>query len=120
MSAIRLYFDVDSMERALIAALRARGVDALTAFEAGTATCTDSQHVAFAHTHSRVLFSFNVSDFGRIHSQLLAEGNAHSGIILAPQQRYSVGDRVRLLLKLLAAKTAEDMHNHVEYLSNWA
>ncbi len=119
MSTIRLYFDVDSMEHALIAGLRARGVDVLTAFEAGTTACTDSEQIAFAHAQSRVLFSFNASDFCRIHGRLLAEGNAHSGMILAPQQRYSVGRRVRLLLNILAAKTAEDMQSHIEFLTNW-
>lgn len=119
MSTIRLYFDVDSMDRALVAGLRARGVDVMTAMEAGTTACTDSKHVAFAHTQSRVLFSFNASDFCRIHGELLAEGKSHSGMIMAPQQRYTVGRRVRLLLKLLAARTAEDMHNHIEFLANW-
>ena len=119
MSAIRLYFDADSMERAVVNGLQARGVDVMTANEAGTTGWADSEQLAFAHTQSRVLFSFNASDFCRIHGQVLAEGKTHSGMILAPQQRYSVGRRVRLLLKLLAAKTAEDMHNHIEFLSNW-
>ena len=32
---IRLYFDEDSMHRGLVRALRARGVDVVTALEAG-------------------------------------------------------------------------------------
>jgi len=36
MTAIRFYFDADSMERGLLVALRARGVDAITALEAMT------------------------------------------------------------------------------------
>ena len=119
MSTIRLYFDADSMEQALIAGLRARGIDVLTALDAGTTTCTDSEHVAFANFQSRVLFSFNASDFCRIHAEIVAAGNAHSGMILAPQQRYSVGRRVRLLLNIIAAKTADDMRSHIEFLSNW-
>jgi hypothetical protein len=41
------------------------------------------------------------------------------GIILARQQRYSVGEQMRCLLKLIATKSAEEMSNHVEYLSAW-
>ena len=111
MSAVRLYFDADSMERAVVAGLRARGVDATTALEAGLTDRTDEEQLQFARSQGRVLFSFNASDFCRIHAELLSRGESHDGIIVAPQQRYSIGDRVGRLLKLIAAKTAEQMHN---------
>jgi hypothetical protein len=38
-------------------------------------------------------------------------------MVLAPQQRYSVGEQMRRLLKLMAAKSAEEMENQVEFLS---
>ncbi len=107
------------MERAVVVGLRARGVDATTALEAGTTTLTDLEQLEFAHSESRVLFSFNGCDFSRIHAELLSQGRSHSGIILASQQRYSIGQRVRRLLKRIAAKTAEEMQNHIEFLSNW-
>jgi predicted nuclease of predicted toxin-antitoxin system len=119
VSQVRLYFDADSMQRALLAALRARGVDATTALEAGMADRPDDEQLAFAKSEGRVLFSYNASDFCRIHAQLLAQGKSHAGIILAPQQRYSIGERVRRLLKLIAAKTADQMHDQVEFLSDW-
>ena len=40
VSRIRLYFDVDSMERAVLNGLRARGIDAATAHEAGMTEAT--------------------------------------------------------------------------------
>ena len=63
--------------------------------------------------------SFNASDFCRIHTEFLSQGRSHAGIILAPQQRYSIGERIRRLLKLIAARTAEQMHNQLEFLSDW-
>jgi hypothetical protein len=108
------------MEAAVITALRARGVDATTALEAATTSLSDVEQIEFAHGKSRALFSFNVSDFCRIHTQFMTEGKSHAGIILAPQQRYSIGERVRRLLILLAATSAEDMQNRLEFLSNWS
>ncbi len=119
MSQVRLYFDADSMQRAVLAGLRARGVDATTALEAGMADRSDEEQLELARSQGRVLFSFNASDFCRIHAELLTQGKSHAGIILAPQQRYSIGERVRRLLKLIAAKTAEEMRDQMEFLSNW-
>ena len=119
MSQVRLYFDADSMQRGVLAGLRARGVDATTALEGGMADRSDEEQLEFARSQGGVLFTFNASDFCRIHAELLAEGKSHAGIVVAPQQRYSIGERVRRLLKLLAAKTAEDMQNQLEFLSQW-
>ena len=70
--------------------------------------------------HERVLYSFNVGDFYHLHTVWLAQGRSHAGIILAPQQHYSVGDQMRRLLRLIAARSAEEMRDHVEFLSAWS
>jgi hypothetical protein len=119
VSQIRLYFDADSMQRGVLAGLRARGVDATTALEAAITERSDEEQVEFARSQGRVLFTFNASDFCRIHAELLRRGRSHAGIIVAPQQRDSVGERVRCLLKLVAAKTAEQMRDQIEFLSRW-
>ncbi len=119
LSPVRLYFDVDSMERAVLIGLRARGVDAATALEAGMTQATDEEQLEFARSQGRVLFSFNISHFCRRHSEYPSHGHSHAGIIVAPQKRYSVGERIRRLLSLLAAKTAEEMQNRLEFLSDW-
>ncbi|SPE55454.1 conserved hypothetical protein [Verrucomicrobia bacterium] len=43
----------------------------------------------------------------------------YSGIIMALQQRYSVGEQMRRLLRLRNSLTAEEMVNRVEFLSAW-
>ena len=98
LSPFRLYFDVDSMERAVLIGLRARGVDVTTALEAGMTGATDEEQLEFARSQGRVLFSFNVSDFCRLHSEYMSHGQSHAGIIVAPQKRYPVGERIRRLL----------------------
>ena len=60
---MRLYIDEDSMSRALVRALRARGIDVTTALDEGMIERTDAEHLAFATNQGRVLYSFNVGDF---------------------------------------------------------
>jgi hypothetical protein len=45
---LRLYFDEDSLTHALVIALRARGVDLLTALEAGMLERSDEEHLEYA------------------------------------------------------------------------
>lgn len=80
---------------------------------------TDEDLLRFAARQSRVLYSFNLSDFCRIHREWIAANRTHAGIVLAPQQRYSVGDQLRRLLHLIGSKLAEEMKDRVEFLSNW-
>jgi len=115
----RLYIDEDSGDRDLVRALRARGVDVLTAQEVGMIERTDAEHLQFAAEQNRVLYSFNRGDFLRLHSLCLAEGRTHAGILLARQQHYSVGEQMRRVLKVMALKSSADMGNSVEFLSAW-
>lgn len=107
------------MQSALVRALRARGVDVLTALDSGMIERSDEEHLEYATKEGRVLYSFNVGDFYRLHQEYPAEGKSHAGIILARQQRYTAGEQMRRLLKLIAAKSAEKMKNQVEFLSAW-
>lgn len=79
----------------------------------------DEVHLEYATRQGRVVFSFNGGDCYRLHASFLREGKSHAGIILARQQRYSVGEQMRRLLTLIATKSAEDMRNQVECLSTW-
>ena len=107
------------MDQVLLRALRARGVDVRTAHEDGMVGRADSDQLRWATAQQRVLYSFNVGDFFHLHTALLMQGEAHAGLILVPQQRYSIGDQIRSLLRLIAAVSAEDMENRVAFLSAW-
>ncbi len=117
---MRLYMDEDSMDQALVHALRARGVDVTTALNEGMIERDDTEHLDYATTQGRVLYTFNVGDFNRLHKGYLTQGKSHAGIILAPQQRYSIGEQMRRLLALMATKSADEMKNNVEFLSAWS
>jgi hypothetical protein len=119
VSGIRLYIDEDAMDGDLVRALRSREMDIVTAADAGMINRSGQDHLQRASEQLRVLYSFNLGDFYRIHSTWLAGAHFHAGIIRARQQRYSVGDQVRRLMRLTALRTAESMYNRVEFLSHW-
>jgi Tfp pilus assembly protein PilZ len=79
----------------------------------------DNGHLAFATSQGRALYSFNASDYLALHSECLMQGRHHSGIILAQQQRYSVGEQMRRLLRIINFRSAEVMQDQVEFLSAW-
>jgi len=103
----------------MLYALRARGIDVQTALEAEMIERSDADHLKFATAQGRVLCSFNVGDFHRLHTSYMAQHKSHAGIVLARQQQYAVGEHMRRLLKLIAHLTAEEMKNRVGFLSAW-
>jgi hypothetical protein len=44
---------------------------------------------------------------------------SHAGMILVHQQTLSIGERMRRLIKMSDARSIEDMHNRLEFLSHW-
>jgi hypothetical protein len=116
---LRFYLDEDSMSAALVRALRARGADVETAREAGLVERSDAEHLAYATAAGRVLCTFNVGDFHRLHGEWLDRGEAHAGMILMAQQRFSVGEQVRRLLGIAAERPSETMRGQVVFASTW-
>jgi hypothetical protein len=114
---IRLYLDEDAMRTSIIRALQARYFDVATALEAQLLSRPDEDHLAYATVQGRVLFSFNRGDFAQLHKAYLASGRHHSGIIVSDQLETDV--IVRRLFKLLDVRSATDMRDRLEYLSNW-
>jgi hypothetical protein len=119
VNQIKIYFDEDAMHIRLVTALRSRGVTVVTVIDACMAEKTDEEQLAFATEQECVLYTFNVSDFFRLHTQWISAGREHAGIILAPQQRFSVGEQLHRILRLRASSTMSSMRNQIEFLSNW-
>ena len=107
------------MDTGVVRGLRAHGIDVMTASDVGMICRTDEEHLSFAAAQGRALYSFNVRDFPGIHSDWMAADRDHGGIILAPQQRCSIGEQIRRLLKLIASVSAEAMRNRQEFLGSW-
>jgi uncharacterized protein with PIN domain len=106
---VKFYAD-EQVSHAVVRGLRQRGVDVLTAADAGLLGAADEQHLVLARRQGRVIFTQD-DDFLRLH----AAGARHAGIIYAAQGT-GVGDIVRGLMLIHDVLDAEDMVGHVEFL----
>jgi Domain of unknown function (DUF5615) len=94
-------------------------VKSLSSKDDGMLGRPDPDQLRWAARQGRALYSFNVGDFYALHTKLLQTEQHHAGIILVRQQRYSIGDQLRGTLKLLAARSAENMVDQLVFLSAW-
>lgn len=113
---IKLYLD-ENVPEAVSAALRLRGYDALTAKDAGRKGLSDVEQLKYASSQNRVIFTFNVADFYKIHLEFMRSGVDHAGIILSKQ--LPIGTIVKALLKLLSDIRHEKVRNSIIWLSDW-
>jgi len=60
--ALRLYMDHDSLDRRVVDALRAAGVDVVTSDEAGNQRLSDHAQLEFSTNAGRALYSANCRD----------------------------------------------------------
>lgn len=116
---VQLYLDEDAMDGDLVDALRLRGVNVTTALLEGMIHRDDRDHLEYASSQGRTLYSFNMGDYLELHAEYLEQGKHHAGLILAQQQKFSVGEQMRRLLKIVSNRTAEAMQDRVEFLSAW-
>jgi Domain of unknown function (DUF5615) len=68
VTPVRLYLDEDAQEESLVLALRNADVDVITTLEVDRLGCTDEQQLIWATEQGRIIYSFNVGDFCRLHS----------------------------------------------------
>ncbi len=82
---VKFYFDEDSAEHRLIAALRSRAMDVATSLDAGMNARDDEAQLMFASEQARILVSANASDFAALHREWLEQGRSDSGILIIPR-----------------------------------
>lgn len=114
---IQLYLDEDAQRNSLVRALRARQIDVLTANEAILAGTSDLEQLVFAAAQNRTIFTFNRGDFAQLHTTFLENGRHHAGIIVSDQ--LEIGVVIRRILRLLDARSADQMQDWLEFLGNW-
>jgi predicted nuclease of predicted toxin-antitoxin system len=108
--AVRYYAD-QHVPRPVVEGLRRRGIDILTAQEAGRCALPDPDQLTFATSEGRVLVTFD-SDFLALHQA----GASHVGIAWCPATKYSIGELIQMLVLLHAVVSSDEMRNHVEHL----
>ena len=116
MMPIRFLTDED-LYGSVAGKLRRRGIDAVSTPETDRLGETDTSQLAWAAREGRVLLTFNVAHFARLHSEWLRLGRHHAGIVVSIHR--PIGDVLRRVAALAAAVDAEEMRDRLEYLSNW-
>jgi hypothetical protein len=114
---VKFYFDEDSVQHRLIAALGSQSIDVMTSLEAGMNARDDDAQLILAAAQSRALVSANVRDFVLLHREWLGQGRSHCGILIIPQQRYSTAEIVQRILRLTSSRF--DLTDGLYYLSNF-
>jgi hypothetical protein len=110
MSEVVRYYLDEHVAHAVANGLAQRGVDAITASAANMLQVPDIEHLVFAASQNRTIFSQD-ADFLRLH----AAGHQHAGIVYAHQQT-PIGDIVSGLMMIFDVMSAEEMRNHIEFL----
>jgi predicted nuclease of predicted toxin-antitoxin system len=114
MMRVKLYLD-ENVPEAIATALRLRGYDVTTTKEAGKKAASDSDQLRYATSQKRVLFTFNVADFAKLHDEFLNDKYRHSGIIISRQ--LPIGTVVKRLLKMLSRLSSTAIENNIFWLS---
>lgn len=116
MSQICLHIDEDSYEKSLVVTFRSANLNVVTVADVSRQGVSDKEQLMWAAKQSRAIYSYNCGDFCRLHNKFLSAQRSHAGIIVLPQQRYSIGQQLRGLLKLTNDKSAEEMVNQLVFL----
>lgn len=116
MSPPRFYTDED-VYSAVAPTLRHAGLDAVSTPEADRLGESDESQLDWAAAEGRVLVSFNIADFARLHASWLTQGRHHAGVVVSSQR--PVGDTIRRLLHLAGATDDQSLRDRIEFLGDW-
>lgn len=97
------FFTDTHVAKAVAAQLRKQGIDIQRCEEVGLAEASDSELLAFATEHERVMLSCD-DDFRDLHFVWLAEGKRHHGIINLDQEKHcqNIGKIIKIALLFYA------------------
>lgn len=118
MNELGLHLDEDTEAAALVRALRNRGVDLTTSAEAGLTQATDHEQLTWAAARNRAVLTYNAADFVRLHREFIEAALTHAGIIIAAQQKVTIGERMRKVLRLCASLGTDATQNRIKFLNN--
>lgn len=113
---IKLYLD-ENVPDAIAIALKLRGYDVVTVRETRKKGLSDIDQLNYASSEQRAIFTFNITDFYKIHSEFIKRGFNHNGIILSKQ--LPIGVIVKALSRLLSDINPEKIRNNIIWLSDW-
>ncbi len=114
---ITLYTDAD-VHGKLAAQIRARGFDAISAYEAGHAALDDLEQLEYATSQQRAILTCNARHFAPLYQQWWQAKRKHYGIIVS--QQLPVGEMLRRVLCMLNQLSAEELENGYRNLAEFS
>ena len=111
--ALHLYAD-ECVDARIVAGLRRRGVDIVTAADERLLGADDETHLQRASELDRVVVSSD-QDFLRLAHQRAEDGADHPGLLFI-LPRTAIGVAVRGIALVSQAKTAQDVRSWVEWI----
>jgi len=108
--AITLHLD-ENVHATLADALRRRGIDVTTPFDAGLVGASDEKHLEFARKHGRAVMTHD-PDLLRLH----VRGEQHAGIAFCHARKYSLRQLISVLSRFAVSANASDIIGRVKYL----
>lgn len=105
----RFHLD-ESVNPAIAEGLRLRGIDCIATREVGLRGASDVEQLAFATSQQRILVTTD-DDF-----LALAPRQPHLGILYWHQERHSIGEVIRRIVRLCEQHTPEAIRNRVMFL----
>lgn len=105
-----VFYTNESVSVAVSEGLKRRGVNAISARDAGNLGLSDEDQLAFANKNNLVIVTHD-DDF-----LSMAMEFEHNGIAYVHQEKYKVGDLIRRLKLLCETTQSENLINHVEFL----
>lgn len=105
-----VFYTNESVSVAVSEGLKRRGVNTISARDAGNLGLSDEEQLAYASKNNLVIVTHD-DDFLSIAIEL-----EHTGIAYVHQEKYKVGDLIRRLKLLWETTQSENMMNHVEFL----
>ena len=80
----------------------------------------DEDHLTYAASQNRTLFTFNEADYVKLARKWAEEGRSHAGILISDQfSLRQIGELLRRMLNFLDQVTADEMVNAVRYLGDF-
>lgn len=98
---MKFYLDED-LSPEIAARLRKRGIDAVSAFEAGNVQLSDREQLAYAAQAGRCVVSRNARHFVLLAHEAVRRQQPHAGIVLCPPsiRGFEIGTVVDALARL--------------------
>ena len=107
---MRLHAD-ENIAAAVVHGLRRRGVEVTTTADANLLGASDEQQLAYCQREGRVIITHD-PDLLR----LAAAVSDHNGVAFCHSRKYTVGQLVLRLLRLVANVSDDEMRGRIEYL----